>query len=116
MSDLSDADAGGGFGDLLRQAQEMQASLLAAQQRASEQIVEGVAGGGLVRVSVTGTMEFRAVRIDPKAVDPSDVELLEDLVLAAIHDAASKATSLNQQAMGSLNLGGFGGLGGLLGP
>ena len=104
----------GGLGDLFRQAQEMQANVLAAQQRAAEQVVEGVAGGGLVRVEVTGTMEFRSVRIDPKVVDPSEVELLEDLILAALHDGAAKATALNQQAMGALNLGGLD-LGGLLG-
>ena len=95
---------------LLKQAQKMQQQLMEAQQQAAEQIVEGVAGGGVVKVTVTGGMEFRSVSIDPAAVDPDDVEMLEDLVLAAIHDAMSKVQDLSQQAMGGLDLGGLGGL------
>ena len=101
---------------LLQQAQKMQQQLMEAQAQAAEQVVEGVAGGGVVKVTVTGGMEFRSVSIDPAAVDPDDVEMLEDLVLAAIHDAMSKVQDLSQQAMGGLDLGGLGGgLGGLLG-
>ena len=101
---------------LLKQAQKMQQQLMEAQAQAAEQVVEGVAGGGVVKVTVTGGMEFRSVSIDPAAVDPDDVEMLEDLVLAAIHDAMSKVQDLSQQAMGGLDLGGLGGgLGGLLG-
>ena len=101
---------------LLQQAQKMQQQLMEAQAQAAEQVVEGVAGGGVVKVTVTGAMEFRSVSIDPAAVDPDDVEMLEDLVLAAIHDAMSKVQDLSQQAMGGLDLGGLGGgLGGLLG-
>lgn len=95
---------------LLKQAQKMQQQLVEAQQQAAEQVVEGVAGGGVVKVTVTGGMEFRSVSIDPAAVDPDDVEMLEDLVLAAIHDAMSKVQELSQQAMGGLDLGGLGGL------
>ena len=103
------------FGDLLKQAQEMQAQLLSAQQAAAEQVVEGHSGGGVVTVRVTGSMEFQDVVIDPKAVDPDDVEMLQDLVLAAIRDAVARVNELSQQAMGGLDLGGLGGLGGLLG-
>ena len=95
---------------LLKQAQKMQQQLVEAQQQAAEQVVEGQAGGGVVKVTVTGGMEFRSVSIDPKAVDPDDVEMLEDLVLAAIHDAVGKVQDLSQQAMGGLDLGGLGGL------
>lgn len=95
---------------LLKQAQKMQQQLVEAQAQAAEQVVEGVAGGGVVKVTVTGGMEFRSVSIDPAAVDPDDVEMLEDLVLAAIHDAMSKVQELSQQAMGGLDLGGLGGL------
>ena len=98
------------IGALLEQAQAMQQQLLSAQAEAAEQEVEGVAGGGAVRVVVTGGMEFRSVTIDPSAVDPDDVEMLQDLVLAALHDATAKANELSSQA-----LGGLGGLGGLLG-
>ena len=96
--------------DLLKQAQKMQEQLMQAQAAAAEQVVEGQSGGGVVKVSVTGSMEFRSVSIDPKAVDPDDVEMLEDLVLAAIHDAMSQVSELSQQAMGGLDLGGLGGL------
>jgi DNA-binding YbaB/EbfC family protein len=96
--------------DLLKQAQQMQQQLMEAQAAAAEQEIQGSAGGGVVTVTVTGSMEFRSVKIDPSAVDPDDVEMLEDLVLAAIHDAMSQVNQLNQQAMGGLDLGGLGGL------
>ncbi len=77
------------LGGLLRQAQEMQERLVAAQAEAAERVVEGQAGGGVVKVTVTGAFDFRSVTIDPSAVDPDDVEMLQDLVLAAIHDAVA---------------------------
>ena len=101
MSETPDLNA------ILAQAQAMQEQLLAAQAEAAEQVLEGQAGGGVVRIRVTGGMEFQDVTIDPKAVDPDDVEMLQDLVLAALHDAVGKANAAQQAAMG--------GLGGLLG-
>ena len=99
------------FGSLLAQAQTMQQQLLDAQARAAEQVVEGQAGGGVVRVRVTGGFDFQAVTIDPSVVDPADVEMLQDLVLAALRDALAKANAINQEAMGGLAGGGaFGGL------
>jgi hypothetical protein len=95
---------------LLKQAQKMQEQLMEAQAQAAEEVVEGDAGGGVVKVTVTGGLEFRSVSIDPAAVDPDDVEMLEDLVLAAIHDAMSKVQELSNKAMGGLDLGGLGGL------
>ena len=82
---------GGGFdfGALMEQAGQMQAQLVAAQEQAAATEVEGVAGGGAVRVTVTGAWEFRSVTIRPDAVDPDDVEMLQDLVLAALNDAAA---------------------------
>src|SRR5436309_2634901 len=68
--------------DLLKQAQKMQEQLMEAQQAAADQVVEGHAGGGVVKVTVTGAMEFQSVTIDPAAVDPEDVAMLEDLVVA----------------------------------
>ncbi len=94
--------------ELLKQAQKMQEQLLAARAEAEEQEVEGQAGGGVVKVRVTGGMEFRSVTIDPSAVDPDDVTMLEDLVLAAIRDAVAKAGEVSEKAMGGLNLGGLG--------
>ena len=96
--------------DLLKQAQQMQEHLMQAQAAAAEQVIEGQSGGGVVKVTVTGGMEFQSVTIDPDTVDPADVAMLEDLVLAAIHDAVAKVNELSQQAMGGLDLGGLGGL------
>jgi len=106
---------------LLGQAMQMQAQLAQAQAEAAETLVEGQAGGGAVTISVTGGLEFREVRISPDAVDPDDVELLQDLVLAALHDAMASVNRLQQASMGGLGdlLGaggaGGGGLDGLLG-
>ena len=100
-------DQGPDLGALLEQAQQMQQQLMAAQAAAAEQLHEGVAGGGAVHVTVTGGMEFRSVTIRSDAVDPNDVEMLQDLVLAALHDAVNKVNAAQQQALG--------GLGGLLG-
>jgi DNA-binding YbaB/EbfC family protein len=109
------------LGGLLEQAQAMQQQLMEAQARAAEEVVEGESGGGVVKITVTGGLEFRSVKIDPKAVDPNDVELLEDLVLAAIHDAVAQAREVTEDAMGGLGdlMGGMGmggmGLGGGMG-
>lgn len=100
---------------LLAQAQQM-AEQLSAQQAAAQQTeVEGHSGGGAVKVRMTGGGQFLSVGIDPSVVDPDDVEMLEDLVLAALNDAVAAAGSL----MSSPDLGGIDlnsmGLGGLLG-
>jgi DNA-binding YbaB/EbfC family protein len=95
---------------MLAQAQEMQQRMLAAQDAAAAQVVEGSAGGGVVKVTATGAGEFTAVHIDRSVVDPADVDMLEDLVLAALHDAAQRVLELSQQSMGELGLGGLGGL------
>lgn len=101
---------------LLQQAQAMQEQLASAQAEVAEQVVVGQSGGGVVRIEVTGGGEYRSVCIDPACIDPADVELLEDLVLAALHDASSQLQHLAQQAMGGLGaLGDLGGLGGMLG-
>jgi DNA-binding YbaB/EbfC family protein len=107
-------ETGGGMPDLsqlLEQAQAMQQQLMEAQAAAAEQVVEGVAGGGVVKVKVTGGMDFQSVTIDPQAVDPDDVEMLQDLVLAAIHDAVARVNELQQDSLGGLG----GALGGMLG-
>jgi DNA-binding YbaB/EbfC family protein len=95
---------------LLKQAQKMQEQLLQARAAAEEAEIEGQAGGGMVKIKVNGAMEFLSVSIDPAAVDPEDVGMLEDLVLAAIRDAVSKTSELSEKAMGGIDLGGLGGL------
>jgi DNA-binding YbaB/EbfC family protein len=86
----------------MKQAQKMQQQMAAAQAELAETELTGTAGGGLVTVTVTGTGEVTGVKIDPKAVDPDDVETLEDLVLAALHNAAEQARSVTEQRMGPL--------------
>lgn len=95
---------------LMKQAQKMQQQLASAQAALAEAEVTGTAGGGLVSVTASGTGEFRSISIDPKAVDPDDVETLEDLVLAAIKNAADEVHKLTEQKMGPLSAG-LGGLG-----
>ena len=95
---------------LMKQAQKMQQQLIEAQSKLAETEVTGTAGGGLVTAVVTGSGDVVSVKIDPSAVDPDDVESLEDLVVAAIRDAASNAAELQSSTMGPL-AGGLGGLG-----
>src|SRR3954452_14714191 len=95
---------------LMKQAQKMQQQMAAAQQELAEAQVTGTAGGGLVTATTTGSGEVLSVKIDPKAVDPDDVESLEDLVVAAIRDATRAAAELAEQKMGPLTQG-MGGLG-----
>ncbi|MGK4908783.1 YbaB/EbfC family nucleoid-associated protein [Streptomyces albus] len=106
---------GGGQPDmqqLLQQAQKMQQDLTTAQQELAEASVEGTAGGGLVKATVSGSGELMRLVIDPKAVDPDDTETLADLVLAAVRDANSAASELQQQKLGPLAQG-MGGMPGM---
>jgi len=110
-----EAPLGLDLGGLLEQAGRLQEQLASAQQEAASRVVTGVAGGGAVRVEVTGAMEFQSVTISPQAVDPADVEMLQDLVLAALHDAVDQVNELQAGSMGGLgDLGGLD-LGGLFG-
>jgi DNA-binding YbaB/EbfC family protein len=92
------SESSDGFGGLLEQAQQV----MAAQQAASEQEIEGVAGGGVVRIRTTGTGQVLGVAIAPEVVDPLDVAMLEDLVLAAMHDMNAKLLEIQREAMGPL--------------
>ncbi|MBS9535404.1 YbaB/EbfC family nucleoid-associated protein [Mycobacterium sp. M1] len=96
---------------LLAQAQQMQQQLLAAQQELLNTEVHGEAGGGLVKVTAKGSGEVTGVQIDPKVVDPTDVDTLQDLIVGALSDAAKKAQTLAQQRLSPL----AGGMGGALG-
>ncbi|TMM34113.1 MAG: YbaB/EbfC family nucleoid-associated protein [Actinobacteria bacterium] len=98
----------------MQQAQKMQQQMAEAQAELAEAEVTGTAGGGLVTVTAKGTGDVTAIKIDPKAVDPDDVETLEDLVLAAIHNAMEAVRDLTEEKMGPL-ASGLGGLGGGLG-
>ena len=98
------------LGNLLQQAQAMQQQLVEAQAAVAEQEVEGVSGGGAVRIIATGGLEFVSVRIEPAALADGDPSMVEDLILAALHDVVDKAYELNASALGGLS-----GLAGLLG-
>ena len=91
-----------GMVDLVRQAQKMQQRLAEVQQGLKERVVEGTAGGNMVRVLVNGQQEVVAVKIDPSVVDPNDVTMLEDLVLAAARQGLKKAHDLAQDEMGKV--------------
>jgi DNA-binding YbaB/EbfC family protein len=85
---------------MLRQVQDMQKAMAKAQEELAQEVVEASAGGGMVTVVVTGGLEVREVRIDPAAVDPDDVEMLQDLVTAATNEALRAAQALAQQKLG----------------
>ena len=95
---------------LMKQAQKMQQQVLAAQQELAQAQVQGSSGGGLVTVTMTGSGDVVSVKIKPEAVDADDVESLEDLVVAALHDAARAVQELTTERMGPVT-GGMGGLG-----
>lgn len=106
---------GGGMPDMqqiLQQAQKMQEQLMSAQEELANAETTGSAGGGLVTAVVSGAGELKSLTIDPKVVDPEDVETLADLIVAAVRDASGKAQKLAAEAMGPL-AGGMGGMGGL---
>ena len=100
---------------MMRQVQQMQADMAKAQEDLKNEVVEASAGGGTVTVKITGALELREVRIDPEAVDPEDVELLQDLVLAAVNEAIRSSQELAEKRLGGAmgGLGGLEGLGGL---
>jgi DNA-binding YbaB/EbfC family protein len=101
---------------MLKQVQKMQADMAKAQEELKNEVVEASSGGGMVTVKISGDLELRELRIDPQAVDPEDVELLQDMVLAAANEAIRAAqelaaTKMNAAAGGLAGPGGLGGLG-----
>ncbi|PLS02313.1 YbaB/EbfC family nucleoid-associated protein [Neobacillus cucumis] len=98
----------GGMGNMqnmMKQMQKMQKKMAEAQEELGQQKIEGTAGGGMVTVVVTGHKEVVDVQIKPEAVDPDDVEMLQDLVLAAVNDALKKAEELTNNTMGQFTKG-----------
>jgi DNA-binding YbaB/EbfC family protein len=84
---------------LMKQAKKMQEEMMKAQEELGNKTVEGSAGGGVVTVVVTGHKEVKSIEIKPEAVDPDDIEMLQDLVLAAVNDAMKKADEMAAAAM-----------------
>jgi nucleoid-associated protein EbfC len=95
---------------MMRMAQQMQAEVMKAQEQLKSEVVEASAGGGMVTVKMTGDLELKEIVIDPGAVDPEDVELLQDMVQAAVNEAIRSAQELAASKMGQAT-GGLGGLG-----
>jgi nucleoid-associated protein EbfC len=93
---------GGDMSQLLAQAQQMQQKLMEAQHQLATSEVVGQAGGGLVKVLVKGSGELVGVTIDPKVVDPADVETLQDLIVGAMADASRQVTTMAQERLGAL--------------
>ena len=100
-----------GFGNMMKQAQKLQKQMLEMQEEIAKKTVEGTAGGGMVKVIANGHQDILEVKIEPEVVDPEDVELLEDLIVAAIANAKEKAKSLMEDEMGKIIPGGLGSLG-----
>ena len=102
------------FGAILKQAQQMQTDMAKAQEELKNESVEATVGGGMVSVKMSGDLELQSIKIDPEAVDPEDVDMLQDMVLAAVNEALRSAQELAASKMNAA-AGGLGGLGGGLG-
>lgn len=98
---------GGGMGSLMSQVQKLQAEMEEAQSALEEEEITVTSGGGMVTVVMTGGQVLRSIAIDPQAVDPEDVEMLQDLIMAAVNEAYQKVQELQEERMGGLT----GGLG-----
>jgi nucleoid-associated protein EbfC len=107
----------GGFdiNALMKQAQQMQAEMLEAQEKLKDEVVEASAGGGMVKVKVGGDMTLREIAIDPEAIDPEDAEMLQEMVQAAVNEGLRAAQELAGSKMGGITGDLGGGLGGMLG-
>lgn len=92
---------------LMQQAQQAAQQMQSAQEELASELVEGSAGGGMVTVTMTGARDIQSVKIAPDVVDPDDVEMLEDLIVAALQDASAKAEELSADKLGNLGLGGL---------
>ena len=106
----------GGYGgnqmNMMRQAQKMQQDFLKMQEELESSSLEFTAGGGAVKATVSGTRQFSSIEIDPEVVDPEDVEMLQDLILAAVNGALKMADDKTSESMSKLQ-GGMGGFPGL---
>jgi len=89
----------GNIGDIMKKAQKMQKDMAEAQERLGDVIVEGSAGGGMVKTTVTGKGDLKTLKIDASLVDPNDVEVLEDLIIAAVNDGKNKAEAMAAEEM-----------------
>lgn len=107
----------GGFdvNALMKQAQQMQAEMLEAQEKLKDEVVEASAGGGMVKVKMGGDLTLREIVIDPEAIDPEEAEMLQEMVQAAINEGLRAAQEVASSKMGGITGDLGGGLGGMLG-
>ena len=107
------------LGDLMRQAQKIQAEMARIQEEAKNKTVEASSGGGMVTVTASGAGEIVSIKIDPEVINPDDKEMLEDMIMAACNEALRRAQEMVQEEMsrltGGLQIPGLGGLGDLFG-
>jgi nucleoid-associated protein EbfC len=91
-----------GMGNMMKQAQQLQSKMMKLQEELADKTVESSSGGGMVKVTANGRQQIISIQIEKEVVDPDDVEMLEDLVLAAINDALAKAQEMVSSEMGKL--------------
>ncbi|HEX2128835.1 MAG TPA: YbaB/EbfC family nucleoid-associated protein [Solirubrobacterales bacterium] len=90
------------IGQIAKMAQQMQAQMAQAQEELRETTIEATAGGGAVRIVITGAQEVRSIEIDPSAVDPDEVDMLQDLVMTAVNEAIGRSKELERDRMGKI--------------
>ena len=104
----------GGMGGMMAQVQKLQEDMMVAQEALKDEMIEASVGGGMVTVRMSATQELKGIEIDPEVVDPDDVEMLQDLLMAAFNEASVKAQAITEERMAPftnmLNMGGLGGL------
>jgi nucleoid-associated protein EbfC len=93
------------YNKMMKQVQKMQADMAKMQENLASEVVEASAGGGMVTVEVTGAIEIKSIKIDPAAVDPKDVEMLEDMIMAAANEALRSAQELANKKLGGITAG-----------
>ena len=93
------------YNKMMKQVQKMQADMAKMQEALAEEMVEASAGGGMVTVQVTGSIEIKSIKIDPAAIDPEDVEILEDMIMAATNEALRSAQELANKKLGGITAG-----------
>ena len=114
MTRLPQGAGGFDLSAMMKQVQQMQAEMAEAQEKLKQEVVDASAGGGMVKLKMSGDLRLLEIAIDPEAIDPEDAELLQDMVLAATNEAIRAAQELAASKMGGVaGLGGAGGLGGL---
>ena len=91
-----------GMGNMMKQAQKLQARMLKLQDELANQTVEATAGGGMIKVTANGRQQIVSIAIEKEVVDPDDIEMLQDLILAGVNDALNKSQEMVSQEMGKL--------------